>query len=127
MCVDYTDLNRACPKNCYPLPMIDQLVDATSGHDLLTFIDAFLGYNQIRMAPRDQEHTTFITDRGVYCHKVVPFGLENATATYQRMVNEMFKQQLRKNMEVYVDNMIIKSKTVGIHLVDLAETFQTLK
>nr|XP_009418853.1 PREDICTED: uncharacterized protein LOC103998947 [Musa acuminata subsp. malaccensis] len=90
MCVDYTDLNRACPKDCYPSPRIDQLVDATSGHELLSFMDAFSGYNQIKMAPEDQEHTAFITHRGVYYYKVMPFGLKNAEATYQRMVNKMF-------------------------------------
>ncbi|XP_064992488.1 uncharacterized protein LOC135629222 [Musa acuminata AAA Group] len=92
MCVDYTDLNRACPKDCYPLPRIDQLVDATIGYELLTFMDTFLGYNQIRMAPQDQENTAFITDRGVYCYKVMPFGLKNTRATYQRMVDKLFKQ-----------------------------------
>ncbi|KAJ8466037.1 hypothetical protein OPV22_028589 [Ensete ventricosum] len=90
MCVDYTDLNRACPKDCYPLPRIDQLVDVTSGHQLLSFMDAFSGYNQIRMAPRDKENTTFITHNGTYCYKVMPFGLKNAGATYQRLVNRMF-------------------------------------
>nr|XP_009400985.1 PREDICTED: uncharacterized protein LOC103985099 [Musa acuminata subsp. malaccensis] len=127
MCVDYIDLNRACPKDCYPLPRIDQLVDATAGYELLTFMDAFSGYNQIRMAPQDQENTTFITDRGVYCYKVMPFGLKNAEATYQRMVDKLFKQQLGRNKEVYVDSMIVKSKDASTHLADLAETFQTLK
>ena len=92
MCVDYTDLSRVCPKDSYPLPRIDQLVDATTRHELLTFMDAFSGYNQIQMTPQDREHTTFITDRGVYCYKVMPFGLKNAGATNQRMVNKMFKQ-----------------------------------
>ncbi|KAJ8458599.1 hypothetical protein OPV22_031525 [Ensete ventricosum] len=83
MCIDYTDLNRACPKDCYPLPRIDQLVDATSGHQLLSFMDAFSGYNQIRMAPRDKQNTGFITHNGTYCYKVMPFGLKIAGATYQ--------------------------------------------
>ena len=90
MCVDFTDLNRACPKDSFPLPRIDQLVDFTTGHKLLTFMDAFSGYNQIKMAEEDQEKTTFITSQWLYCYKVMPFGLKNAGATYQRLVNKMF-------------------------------------
>ena len=120
MCIDYTDLNRVCPKDCYPLPRIDQLVDATAGYELLTFMDAFSGYNQIQMAPQDQENTAFITSRGVYCYKVMPFDLKNTGATYQRMVDKLFKHQPGRNMEVYVDHMIVKSKTASTHLADLA-------
>ena len=78
MYVDFTDLNRACPKDSYPLSSIDQLVDATSEFWLMSFMDAFFGYNQIRMAPEDEDKTAFITDRGTYCYKVMPFGLKNA-------------------------------------------------
>ena len=91
------------------------------------FMDAFSGYNQIRMTPQDQEYIAFITDKGVYCYKVMPFGLKNAGATYQRMVDKLFKQQLGRNMKVYMDDMIIKNKTASTHLADLAETFQMLK
>ena len=90
MCIDYTDLNRAYPKDSYPLPSIDQLMDATSGFQLMSFMDAFSGYNQIRMALENEEKTSFITDRETYCYKVMPFGLKNARATYQRMVNKVF-------------------------------------
>ncbi|KAL5555088.1 hypothetical protein UlMin_037324 [Ulmus minor] len=83
VCVDFTDLNRACPKDSFPLPRIDQLVDATAGHELLSFMDAYSGYNQIRMHEEDQEHTTFLTNQGLYCYKVMSFGLKNAGATYQ--------------------------------------------
>jgi hypothetical protein len=83
MCVDFTDLNRACPKDSFPLPRIDLLVDSTSGHELLTFMDAFSGYNQIHMDEINQEKTSFITDRGLYCYKMMPFGLKNAGATYE--------------------------------------------
>ena len=127
MCVDYTDLNRACPKDCYPLPRIDKLVDATAGYELLTFMDVFSGYNQIRMATQDRESIAFITHRGMYCYKVRPFGLKNVGATFQRMVDKLFKRQLGRNMEVYVDDMIVNSKAASMHLADLAETFQTLK
>ena len=127
MCVDFTDLNKACPKNSFPLPRIDQLVDSTARHKLLMFMDAFLGYNQIRMAKEDQEKTSFITSQWLYCYKVMPFGLKNAGATYQRLVNKMFSKQIGRNMEVYVDDMLIKSKEELAHLNDLKEMFATLK
>ncbi|KAI5324309.1 hypothetical protein L3X38_033382 [Prunus dulcis] len=95
MCVDYTNLNRACPKDSFPLPRIDQLVDATAGHALLSFMDAYSGYNQIFMHPEDQAHTSFIKDRrGLYCYKVMPFSLKNAGATYQRLVNHLISNTM---------------------------------
>ena len=87
MCVDFTDLNRACPKDSYPLPRIDTLVDSTVRHELLSFMDAFLGYNQIKMKEDDQERTSFVTSQGLFCYKVMLFGLKNAGATYQRLMN----------------------------------------
>ncbi|RYE03027.1 MAG: hypothetical protein EOP33_09865, partial [Rickettsiaceae bacterium] len=96
ICIDYKDLNKACPKDCFPLPRIEQLVDATAGHELLSFMDAYSGYNQIRMHEPDQIKTTFVTDRGLYCYKVMPFGLKNAGATYQRLVNRIFADLIGK-------------------------------
>ena len=93
MCVDFTDLNQACPKDSFPLPKIDQLVNSTARHKLLTFMDAFSGYNQIQMAEKDQEKTAFVTNQGLYCYRVMPFGLKNTGATYQRLVNQMFKKK----------------------------------
>jgi hypothetical protein len=127
MCVDFTDLNKACPKDSFPLPRIDALVDSTSGYKLLSFMDAFSGYNQILMHPEDRAKTAFITDRGLYCYKVMPFGLKNAGATYQRLVNKMFQAQIGKNMEVYVDDMLIKSAESVAHVNDLREAFEQLK
>ncbi|KAM2515039.1 hypothetical protein ACFX1W_027332 [Malus domestica] len=106
MCVDYTDLNKGCQKESFPLPLIDRLINSTAGCELLSFMDVYSGYNQILMNPPDQEHTTFTTDRGLYGYKVMPFGLKNAEATYQRLVTE----QIGKNMEVYVNDMLVKSK-----------------
>jgi hypothetical protein len=127
MCVDFTDLNKACPKDSFPLPRIDALVDSTSGYKLLSFMDAFSRYNQILMHPEDREKTAFITDRGLYCYKVMPFGLKNAGATYQRLVNKMFQAQIGRNMEVYVDDMLVKSAESIAHINDLHEAFGTLK
>uniref|UniRef100_A0A2N9EYJ1 Uncharacterized protein n=1 Tax=Fagus sylvatica TaxID=28930 RepID=A0A2N9EYJ1_FAGSY len=127
MCVDFTDLNKACPKDSFPLPRIDQLVDSTAGHRLLTFMDAFSGYNQIMMDDTDQEKTSFITSKGLFCYKVMPFGLKNAGATYQRLMNKMFHHQIGRNVEVYVDDMLVKTKDERKHLEDLKETFETLR
>ena len=98
MCVDFTDLNKACPKDSYPLPRIDTLVDSTARHQLLSFMDAFSSYNQIRMDEFDQEKTSFVTSQGLFCYKVMPFGLKNAGATYQRLMNKMFAHQIGKNV-----------------------------
>ena len=82
VCVDYIDLNEACLKDSFPLPRIDQIVDVTTGHEILSFLDAFSGYHQIPMHPPDTEKTTFITLHGLHCYDVMPFGLKNAGATY---------------------------------------------
>ena len=90
MCVDFTDLNKACPKDSYPFPQINLLVESIATHQLLSFMDAFYGYNQIKLEESDQEKTSFVTSQGLFCYKVIPFGLKNAGATYQRLVNKMF-------------------------------------
>ena len=110
MYVDFTDLNKAYPKDSYLLPRIDQLVDSTAGHKLLSFMDAFSRYNQIRMDEADQEKTSFVTSQALFYYKVMPFGLKNAGATYQRLVNHMFRPQIGRNIEVYVDDMLVKSQ-----------------
>ena len=126
VCVDFTDLNKACPKDSYLLPHIDRLVESTAGNELLTFVDAFSGYNQIMMHPDDREKTAFITDRGTYCYKVMPFGFKNAGATYQQLVNRMFADKLGNTMEVYIDDMLVKSLRGVDHLNHLKECFKTL-
>ena len=109
MCVGFMDLNKACPKDSYPLPQIDTLVDSTTRHELLSFMDAFSGYNQIKMNEEDQERTSFVTSQGLFCYKVMPFGLKNTGATYQRLMNKMFTDQIGRNVQVYVDDMLVKS------------------
>ena len=125
MCVDFMDLNKACPKDSYPLPWIDTLVDSIARHQLLSFMDAFLGYNQIKMEEADQEKTSFVTSQGLFCYKVMPFGLKNAGATYQRLMNKMFTHQIGRNVQVYVDDMLVKSLREDDHLGDFQETFNT--
>ncbi|GAA0150114.1 hypothetical protein LIER_09125 [Lithospermum erythrorhizon] len=87
MCIDFTSLNKACPKDFYTLPCLARLVDGSVGHEVFDFMDASRGYYQIKMYPEDEKKTAFITEYGLYCWKVMPFGLKNAGATYQRMVN----------------------------------------
>ena len=121
------NLNKACPKDSFPLPRIDQLVDPIAGHELLRFIDAYSGYNQILMYKPNEEHTSFITDRGLYCYKAMPFDLKNAGVTYQRLVNGMFKDLIGKSMEAYMDDMLVKSKTLGDHIEHLNQMFSILQ
>ncbi|CAJ2675664.1 unnamed protein product [Trifolium pratense] len=124
MCCDYTDLNRACPKDSYPLPCIDRLVDNSSGFKLLSFMDAYSGYNQIPMAVADREKTAFMTESGNYYYNVMPFGLKNAGATYQRMMNKVFRGQIGDMLEVYMDDMIVKSPEELDHVVHLRKVFE---
>ena len=126
MCVDFTDLNKACPKDSYPLPRIDTLVNSTARHELLSFMDAFSSYNQIKMNEEDQEKTSFVTSQGLFCYMVMSFELKNAGATYQRLMNKMFAYQIGRNVQVYVDDMLVKSLRENDHLNDLQETFDTL-
>lgn len=91
ICIDYTEFNKACPNDSFPLSKIDQLVDTTSRHRMLSFMDAFSNYNHVQMSPEDKENIAFMIDKGVYYYKVMPFGLKNARATYQWLVNKVFK------------------------------------
>ena len=109
------------PKDSYPLPTINQLVDSTACYKLYSFIDAAQGYHQIPMKKEDEEKMSFITHEGLYCYRVMPFGLKNAGATYQRMMNHVLKEQIGKNVEVYIDDIIAKSYTAEQHTMDLQQ------
>jgi len=123
LCIDFTDLNKACQKDSYPLYRIDALIDGTTGCLLMSFLDAFQGYHQIPLHPKDQEKTTFITNKPTYCYTVMSFELKNAGATYQRLVKKLFQYHLGRNMEAYVDYMLVKSLVVEHHPIDLEECF----
>ncbi|GKV14687.1 hypothetical protein SLEP1_g25519 [Rubroshorea leprosula] len=94
MCIDYTNLNDACPKDCYPMPNIDKLVEAASGNARLSLLDAYSGYHQVPMAPEDEEKTSFYAGDEIYCYVMMPFGLKNAGATYQKIVTIVFRAQI---------------------------------
>ena len=126
MCVDFTDLNKACPKDPFPMSRIDQLVDVMADHPRMNFLDAFQGYHRIPLALDDQEKAAFVTPIRNYLYKVMPFGLKNAGSTYQRMMTKMFEPQLGRSIEVYVDDMVVKSKVVSEHVGDLTNIFEIL-
>ncbi|KAG8488865.1 hypothetical protein CXB51_016751 [Gossypium anomalum] len=121
------DLNKASPKDSFPLPHIDTLVDNTAGHSLFSFMDGFSGYNQIKMHPEDMDKTTFITLWGTFCYKVMPFGLKNAGATYQRAMVNLFHDMMHRDIEVYVDDMIAKSRREKEHIEVLRRLFLRLR
>ncbi|KAI5352419.1 hypothetical protein L3X38_005310 [Prunus dulcis] len=109
-------LTSTSPKDNFSLPRIDQLVDSTSGNQLLSFMDTYSGYNQILMHEDDKTKISFIIERGTYCYKVMPFRLKNARATYQRLVNKIFTEQIGKTMEVYLDDMLVKAPKRADHI-----------
>ena len=125
MCVDFRDLNRACPKDDFPLPHIDVLVDNTASSALMSFMDGFFGYNQIKLASKDMTKTT--TEWGIYYYTVILFGLKNAGATYQRMAMALLHDMMYNEVEVHVDNMIVKSKDREGHITNLRKFFKRIK
>jgi hypothetical protein len=127
MCIDYTDLNKHCPKHQFPLPRIDQVVDSTAGSVLLCFLDCYSGYHQIALHHDDEDKTVFITPHGIYCYKVMTFGLKNAGATYQKAIQKCLKTQIEKNIEAYVDDVVVKATEEDKLTADLTETFANLR
>jgi hypothetical protein len=127
MCIDYTDLNKHCPKDPFPLPRIDQVVDSTANSVLLCFLDCYSGYHQIALHPDDKDKTTFITPHDIYCYKVMTFGLKNAGTTYQKAIQKCLKTQIGKNVEAYVDNVVVKTTKEDKLIADLTETFANLR
>ena len=125
--MNFRNLNKASPKDDFPLPYIDMLVDNTGRHAMLSFMDGFSSYNQIMMAPEDREKTSFITEWGTYCYKVMPFGLKNAGATYQRAATTLIHDMMHKDVEVYVDDMIVKSRDRADHWATLKRFFQRIR
>uniref|UniRef100_A0A2N9I746 RNase H type-1 domain-containing protein n=1 Tax=Fagus sylvatica TaxID=28930 RepID=A0A2N9I746_FAGSY len=115
----FRDLNKACSMDDFPLPHIDVLVDNTAGSALMSFMDGFSRYNQILMALEDMTKTTFVTEWGIYYYTIMPFGLKNVGTTYQRMATALLHEMMHKEVEVYVDDMIVKSVTRGEHIANL--------
>jgi hypothetical protein len=127
MCIDYTSLNKVCPKDEYPLPHIYQIVDSTVSCELLSFLDAYSGYHQISLAVDDEEKIVFITLFGIFCYTKMAFGLKNGGATFQKCVYTVLEGQIGWNVEAYIDDIVVKSKKRGDLLDDLKETFDNLR
>jgi hypothetical protein len=126
VCVDYTSLNKHCPKDPFPLPRIDQIIDSTAGCTRLSFLDAYSGYNQIKLKKEDEEKTAFITPYGIFCYQVMPFGLKNVGATYQRMMQNFLGNQIGRSIQVYIDNVVITTRKEESLINDLQETCDNL-
>jgi hypothetical protein len=109
MCIDYTSLNKACPKDEYPLPRICQIVDSTVSCELLSFLDAYSGYHYINLVVDDEEKTTFITPFEIFCYTKMAFRLKNGGATYQKCVHTVLESQIGRNVEAYIDDIVVKS------------------
>jgi hypothetical protein len=123
MCIDYTNLNKHCPKDPFPLPCIDQVMDSTAGSVLLCFLDCYSGYHHIALLPDDEDKMTFITPHGIYCYKVMTFGLKNTGATYQKAIQKCLKSQIGNNVEAYVDDVVVKTTEEDKLIADLTKTF----
>jgi hypothetical protein len=127
MCIDYTSLNKACPKDPYPLPRIDQIMDSTSGCDLLSFLDAHFSFHQIQMSREDRKHTAFVTVDGLYCYVVMPYGLKNALPTFVQAMSKTFGGLIRDKVEVNVDDIVVKTKRGSTQVEDLTLVFDRLR
>jgi hypothetical protein len=125
MCIDYTSLNKACLKDEYSLPRICQIVDSTASCELLSFLDDYLGYHQISLTVDDKK-TAFITLFGIFCYTKMVFGLKNGGATYQKCIHIMLEPQIGRNIEAYIDNVVVKLKKYEDLLDNLKETFNNL-
>jgi hypothetical protein len=126
VCLDYTALNKHCPKDPFPLPRIYQIIDSTTSCARLSFLDAYSRYNQIRLKVEDKEKTAFVTPYGVYYYQGMPFGLKNAGATYQRMMQNCLGNQIGRNVQVYIDNVVITTREEATLISDLQKTFDNL-
>jgi hypothetical protein len=127
MCVDYTDLNKHCPKDSFGLPRIDQVVDSTAGCSMLSFLDFYSGYHQISLAKEDEQKTAFITPFGAFCYTFMSFDLKNAGATYQRAIQTCLADHWGKRVEAYVDDVVIKTENSENFIEDLQLVFSNLR
>jgi hypothetical protein len=116
MCIDYSSLNKVCPKDEYPLPHIGQKVDSTTSFELLSFLDAYSGYHQINLAIDNEEKIAFITPFGIFCYTKMTFNLKNGGSTYQKGIQIILETQIGRNVEAYIDDVVVKSKNIGIYL-----------
>jgi hypothetical protein len=127
MCIDFTYLNKVCPKDEFPLPRIDSPVDAAASSELMSLLDCYSGYHQIWMKKEDEPKTSFITPSGIYCYLQMPKGLKNAGGSFSRMTTKALHSQIGRNVLTYVDDIIVKSTKQENHIADLQETFANFR
>jgi hypothetical protein len=127
MCIDFTSLNKACPKDNFPLPRIDKIVDSAAGCEVMSLLDCFSGYHQIYMKEKDKASTSFITPFGTYCFIRMLEGLKNVGSTFSRLTKTVLDSQLGRNIFTYVDDIVVASKNKEDHLADLAEMFANMR
>jgi hypothetical protein len=127
MCIDFTNLNKACPKDNFSLPRIDKIVVSAAGCEVMSLLDCFSGYHQIYMKEHDKANTSFITPFGTYCFVRMPEGLKNAGSTFSRLAKRILEDQMGRNVYTYVDDIVVASKNKEDHLSDLAETFANMR
>jgi hypothetical protein len=127
MCIDFTDLNKCCPKDDFPLSRIDKVVDFTAGCKTMALLDYFPGYHQIWLHKEDKEKTSFITPYGTYCYLRMSKGLKNADPTFCRMTKAILKDQMQRNVFAYVDDIVVANRKKATQIQDLAETFANIR
>jgi hypothetical protein len=126
MCLDFTSLNKACPKDNFPLPRIDKIVDSAAGCEVMSLLDCFSRYHQIYMKEHDKASTSFITPFGTYCFVRMLEGLKNVGSTFSRLTKRVLESQVGRNIYTYVDDIVVASKNKEDHLTDLVETFANM-
>jgi hypothetical protein len=126
MCTEFTDLNKCCPKDNFPLARIDQTIDTVAGSEMMALLDYFLGYHQIWLHEEDEEKTSFITPFETYCYLRMLEGLRNAGSTFCRMTKATLKDQIGRNVLSYVDDIVVVSKKRENYIADLAEIFRNM-
>jgi ribonuclease HI len=127
MCIDFTDINKPCPKDEFPMPRIDSLVDAAASSELMSILDCYLGYHQIWMKKEDEPKTSFITPSGTYCYLRMPEGLKNPGGSFSKMTARVLHSQIGRNVLTYVDVIIVKGMKQENHIADLQETFANFR
>jgi hypothetical protein len=127
MCIDFTSINKACPKDNFPLPRIDKIVDSAAGCEVMCLLDCFSGYHQIYMKEEDKASTSFITPFDTYCFVWIPEGLKNVGSTFSRLTKKVLENQVGRNIFTYVDDIVVASKSKEDHLTNLVETFANMR
>jgi hypothetical protein len=127
MCIDFTSLNKACPKDNFPLPRIDKIVDSAAECEVMSLLDCFSGYHQMYMKEEDKANTSFITPFGTYCFIIMSEGLKNAGSTFSCLTKTVLESQVGRNIFTYLDDIVVASRNKEDHLADLAETFVNMR